>query len=385
MKKVHTISLTSAMLLIGTSLLCSCDKDVIVEEKSNNADLPWGGYIHFGLDGCEKTRGYAIEDLASDKVTNKDFGVITFQYSSDWNTFKATGKPSGNFPFPTQVLHSNGSWTYDKENKTTRLEHIPWDNSSKYAFFAYYPYDNTSNTSVKTETTKSTAGVPSITYTVPSWTDTSLLPDVMVSSVKDTKNNADGTVYFHFWHCLSCLSIQARNLDNAKDDHSTDQSITNLSLTITSTVYSSLTIPLDFTNNSSLLIHGGTKTGEKTYSVNTGTVTVEPIATTGDDMGKMKIADISGDNSIFIIPQKANDPQTGHLRGYVTFTDKSGTLKTGKAGASGYDKSLEFDSDKDFEPGRKYLLIVNFANGMISVAIVESGDWEEENIIHTFE
>ena len=367
------------MLSVCMGILCSCNGDNIINGEQV-VDVPFNGYIHFGSEGTSTraTQGNALEDL-----TGQDFGVIAFQYSSDWNTFKATGTPaSSQFAFPTKVYYQNDSWTYDKTNRVNPNPPVlvEWDNASKYTFFAYYPYSGPGSC-IYTATTQSTAGVPSIMYTVPSWTTPSLLKDVMIASVKDTKNNSDGTVYFNFKHCLSCLTVDARNLDKDTDD-SPYQSIRNLSLTITSNLYSELTIPLDYTL---LPTPGQKQTGNKTYAVSgSDAISVPPISTTGPDKDKIKVVSVSGDNNVFIIPQKANG-ENGHLEGYITFTDINGTTKSGQASHANYDENLKFDSDKDFEAGRKYSIIVNFANGMISVAIIESGDWTDQNIVHTFE
>lgn len=376
----------SLVIMIFTVMmtLSSCQGDNIVEEE-NVIDVPFNGYIHFG----EESMTRAASGNALESMKGHDFGVIAFQYSSDWNTFKATGTPeSSKFVFPTKIIDSDDNdevWKYDASTRNNGQPYVEWDNSSRYTFFAFYPFDGC----ITTTSTIRTAGVPTVKYTTPfgsnlNQIDPTTYKDVMIASVKDAKNNADGTIYFNFKHCLSCLTVEARNLDEKKSDDSSDQTIRNLSLTITSNLYNSLTIPLDYTIDPT---PEGSQSGEKTYSICDNTaIDVPPISVTEGDpqKGKIQVVSVSGDNNVFIIPQKANGAN-GHLKGYVTFTDKNGTVKTGKLGQAGYDKSLEFDSDKDFAAGRKYSLIVNFANGMISVAIVESGDWTDKDIIHSFE
>lgn len=374
------------MLFVMMSLV-SCSKEDIADDDIIK-DIPFNGYIQFG----EEAQTRASSENALEDLTGQDFGVIAFKYSSDWNTYKATGTPTRDFLFPTLVYYKNTSWTYDKSNnnKPANPTQVEWDNASRYSFFAYYPYSGPGSC-ITTVTNQNTAGVPSIKYTTPfgpdlKQIDPSDLKDVMIASVKDAKNNADGTIYFNFKHCLSCLTVEARNLDEKKADDSSDQTITNLSLTITSPIYNTLTIPLDYTLDPTAGI-SDLKSGNKTYIISgNNPINVPPISVTEGDpqKGKIQVVSVSGNNNVFIIPQKANDANTGHLRGYVTFTAKDG-VKTGEQGKAGYDKSLEFDSDKDFAAGRKYSLIVNFANGMISVAIVESGDWTDKDIIHSFE
>lgn len=391
MKKVNGIYIICVLIAAVAFAACSNDPLPGTGEEPN-VPVEWNGYIHFGAGDMDKTAitraTNLVESFEDANVTDKNFGVIAFQYTSDWNTFKATGKPeSSKFPCPTIVTYdkTNKYWTYDASDRNDGYNLVNWDNSSKYTFFAYYP-SSWGELSVPLETI-TTAGVPKVTYTMPSTTDPAQLRDVMIASVKDAQNNSDGTVYFHFRHCLSCLTIDARNLDKVEETGAADQTISNLTLNLTSNLYSTLSIPLDNTIDPT---PSGTKVGANfTYSNTTTAITVPLIANEGADKDKIKVVSISQDNNVFLIPQKANGTN-GHLQGYITFTDKDGRIQTGdaskdKVSGYNYDMSLQFDSDKDFEAGRKYTLIINFANGKISVAIIESGDWEDVMIDHTFE
>ena len=366
------------ILLSLLIVICACSGD----DSDNGIEIkvPTAGYIHFGTESKTTRASNIVEDM-----TGKDFDVIAFQYSysSDWNTFKATGTPaSSKFPFPTHVTHSTNSlWTYDASSTNNGQALVEWDNASKYAFFAYYPQSGTGSC-IQTATTRNTAGTPAITYTVPSSTDPSALKDVMIASMMDVTNNSDGTVYFFFRHCLSCITIEARNLDEVEnsDDHSKDQTISDLKLYITSDLWGSLTIPLDYTIEQT----PGNKTSTtKEYSIFGSSTTVNvPALVKGNSL---QTVPVSGDNNIFIIPQTA--AKNGHLKGYLSFTDKNAEKKIGKENVTGYtyDSNLVFDANRDFEAGHKYSLIINFANGQISIAIIDTNDWTDVNQTITFE
>lgn len=390
MKRAYIYILT---LVFIAFIFSACDNEVLpngTEEKKE-----WNGYIYFGAGDMERAplsrATNIVESFDDDGVTDKNFSVITFQYSatSDWNTYKATGTPNPTitkFPFPTPVTYNstNKYWTYNASATNGGTPLVDWDNSSRYTFFAYYPYNWTQ---LVTNSTSSTAGVPKITYTMPNTTNPADLRDVMIASLKDVQNTADGTVYFRFRHCLSCLTIDARNLDKEGEQGAAVQSIKNLTLYLTSNIYTSLSIPLDYSLEATA---SGTRPNASfTYSNTSTAIPVPLIANSGADEGKIQVISISQDNNVFLIPQKATGAY-GHLKGYVQFTDKDNVIQTGNKSYENtpdyhYDQSLTFDSDKDFEAGRKYSLIINFANGKISVAIIESGDWTDKNITHTFE
>ena len=355
--------------------ICACSGDDI--DNGIEVEIPKADYIHFGVESRPTRASNIVEDMEG-----KNFSVIAFQYASDWNTFKAIGTPaSSKFPFPTAVNYVNNLWTYDASSTNGGTPLVDWDNSSKYAFFAYYPQSGSSSC-VQPTTTRTTAGTPSITYTVPSGTDPSVLKDVMIASIKDVTNNSDGTVYFEFRHCLSCIVIEARNLDEVEDasDHTKDQTISDLKLYITSPLYGSLTIPLDYTIEQT----PGNKTNTtKEYSIFGSSTTVNvPALVKGNSL---QTVPVSGDNNIFIIPQTID--QNGHMKGYLSFTDKDNTKKIGKENVTGYtyDPDLEFDANRDFEIGHKYSLIINFANGQISIAIIDTNDWTDVDQTITFE
>lgn len=318
-------------------LALSCVRQEPDQPGTGTETTSWPGYVFFGADIATKTPIIT-------SMNGRNFGVVAFKYSSDWATFKATGTPaSSGFACPTTVScnASTGVCTYSPVKQ--------WEDGQYYSFFAYYPVGNSS---VVLGSTTTTAGAPVLTYTVPSWTDPSALQDVMTASAIDTDNSGDGVVPFTFRHRLCCLDVEARNLNE------NPETIKNLKLNITSSVYTSVSVPVD----GSALTPSGNKTGGIAYQVvadsEAAKVTI-PVMTGGMSSAT---TNVSGDNNIILIPQTV--AVKGHLEGSISFTDKNGTSK-----------SQEFDSDKDFEAGKKYTFIITFANETITIAVIESGEW----------
>lgn len=398
--KVTLLSLFASLIFAG----CSNDEvshaDGIIDVQLDD----FQGFIHF--DTGTGTRGEAISNMKG-----KSYDVVVYQYptNTNWSIFRATGKPgSSNFDCPTKIDDddNDGVWTYSVSSQTSTGGLVPWE-KSRYTFFAYYP--QVGNGGITHNLSRTTSNTPHITYATPSWTDINALQDVMIASQMDIENTGNGYVTFTFKHCLSCLSFEARNFDEVEtsSDHSKDQLVKNLTYYITSKVYTTLDIPLDETMTA---IPSGSRTDGSNYIINNSAegVTV-PAMLKGS-----KLTDTSlTDNYVFLIPQSPNGPDGNpdtaddnmpQLAAYVEFdtykynaagereVDGSGNPvlvhKTGNPdleSAEGYDENLYVVSDKNFESGKKYSLIINFTNGQISVAIVESGDWTDTNQTITFE
>ena len=347
------------ILSLAALLVSSCYRQER-DDSGNVIPVDWNGYVYFGSD--VSTRTPVITSMSG-----KSFGVVTFKYTSDWNTFKATGTPESSgqssvpegkygFPCPTEVAcDGTALCTYDASSTTAGTQLVEWESGKKYSFFAYYPLASSTN-GVTMNSTASTVGAPTLTYTVPSWTDPSVLPDIMTASVIDATNNGDGTVGFTFSHRLCCIDVQARNLNNYVE------SVKNLKLNITTDVYTSVNISMDA---SAALVPSGTKSGGISYQIiaddESKKVTLPVI--TGSSSSTVNL---SGDNNIIFIPQTIADK--GKLSGSISFTNAAGDSKT-----------QNFVSDKDFEAGKKYSFIISFADESISIAIIESGDWLDNN------
>ena len=348
----------------------SCSKDIPAVSDEQNIILDWPGYIWF--DSEVKTKTTQVESMYG-----HSFNVIAFKYSSDWATFKATGTPASamnssspyGFKFPTTVAcaASTGICTYTSSDDTNPVE---WDGNMKYSFFAYYPTSSDDpKTTVTLTTASTTAGVPAIKYTVPSpvggYMDATHVPDVMTASTYDAQNTGAGAVSLNFKHRLCLFCVEARNLKT------TDATISDLVLTITSNRYGDVTIPLD----GSALQPGTVINNNFVCSMQptTGTGAVVTVETFGSDGTSANTLVSHPNNHIAFIPQNP-DVIGSNLVGKLNFK------------WNGTDKEQEFTATKAFLEGKKYAFVITIAaDDAISVDIRESEDWEEKSSDIIFE
>ena len=347
----------------------SCGKDDPVSQQGQNIILDWPGYIWFDADAA-KTKTAQVESMYG-----KSFNVIAFKYSSDWATFKATGTPASamnssspygfKFPTPVACAASTGICTYTSSDNTNPVE---WDGNMKYSFFAYYPTsDDDSKGTVTRVTDEATAGVPAIKYTVPSpvggYMNAADVPDVMTAYTYDAQNTGAGAVSLNFKHRLCLFCVEARNLKT------TEATISNLVLTITSNWYGDVTIPLDGSAIQPGTVHDEDFVCRMQPTEGTGTV----VATFGSDGTSANTLVSHPNNHIAFIPQNP-DVIGSNLVGKLNFK------------WNGTDKEQEFTATKAFLEGKKYAFVITIAaDDAISVDIRESEDWEEKSSDIIFE
>lgn len=365
MKHVRNI-IPLILLLIVT---ISCGKDDPVNSNGQKVILDWPGFIWFDSD--VKTKTTAIEY----NMYGKDFNVIAFKYSADtdWSTFKATGTPASamgtkGFKFPTTVsCASDGVCSYTSSDNTNPVE---WEGTNKYSFFAYYPATSTDDpaSTVSRASTNSTAGVPSIKYTVPAaesdgYMDATKVPDVMTAYATDAQNRGGltGVVSLNFVHRLCLFCVEARNLKEA------DATISDLILTIESKRYGAVTIPLD---------------GSPLQLSSTDII---------EDNFKCRMQPTSGTGSSVIVEQfgkygTSDNTLVSHPNNHIAFIpqdpDVIGEFLSGKLNFkwNGDDKEQEFSSTKVFKEGTKYAFVITIAsNDAISIDIRESDEWIEKS------
>lgn len=347
-------------LLPVLAIITSCGTD---NTGDGPISLDWPGYIWFGQD--VNTRTTTVTSL-----NGKSFNVIAFKYGSEWTTFMATGTPASamgtdGFKFPTTVsCASDGVCSYLSNNNASPVE---WEGGMKYAFFAYYPATTTGTVSLSTAST--TAGAPSITYTVPApesdgFMDAAKIPDVLYSSATDVQNTGSSVVELKFHHALCLFDVEARNLK------AEDVVISDLVLCITSQRYGSITIPLDgstatpagaVTNNFNCRMQPATGTGSS--------VTIHEF---GLDGTSNNTAVSYPDYNIAFIPQDPAD--LGEFVGTLDF----------KVDGVQITAPQEFRSNKKFEAGKRYSFVITIAaDNSISITIIDSDEWYEKpsNII----
>ncbi len=339
------------------------------------------GYISFSC-------GTPAKSNLVEAMDGLDFDVIAFKYSktSDWSVFRSTGKPengSETFRFPTLIHYDGGMWKYDKtrtDNTFVDGGAVAGASGGKYAFFAVYPKAGEGVIAMKTDA--NTANVPWATYTCPTpggdgFTDVSSMRDVMHASVKDvTSSVQSGTVRLQFNHVLSCLTVEARNFDD-KSEGGQDEIIKNLKVYFDTPTYNVMHFSLDVPD----MIMSSTPDYETESTKEARKFIIqdsEQSVTVPAKDGKTVVpVPVNEERNLFMIPQYFD--QIDKLRGYVSFTDKNGVVKTGNTSGPNYDENLKFSSDKSLEPGKRYSLMINFTNGVISIAIIQNDEWIDVN------
>lgn len=315
-------------------------------EESLIPVVPSDGYIYFNTE--VSSRGELVADMEG-----KTFGVTGFNYVGDWNTVKVQAVPN--------VFKNHGQeivWEVDEKQNGyhTYADLIPWDATRKYSFFGYYPFDKV------TLSGKEVEGVPYIDYTLPD--KVADMADVMTASLYDTDNSASNAVGLTFKHRLVAMDVQARNFL----DEGTDVTINSLSITFENLQYNTVRLPLD----ASLEITPGKVNDwneQPTYSILSSSVTIEPTNTTS---GTNAATSLSDNSSLVFIPQTEN------LKGTIT-------MKYKIDGSDEKTITPAFDTGKSMLAGRKFYLLINFSQTSVSIAIVDSGEWSDENIEIEFE
>lgn len=145
-----------------------------------------------------QTRGMPVVSAAD----IPDMGVFAYYTgngtANNWAAKGATATP--NFMDNVRVTNSAGTWSY------ANPVYWPAAADANVTFFAYAPYAGTANGI----TVNAGAGIPSISYTVP--TDCSDQPDLMVSAVaadRNQGNNGTAPVSFQMRHTLACIGFKA--------------------------------------------------------------------------------------------------------------------------------------------------------------------------------
>ncbi|MCQ2129982.1 MAG: fimbrillin family protein [Bacteroidales bacterium] len=377
MKRKFIIRNIPKALLLSLLCLGSCG-----EMPEDIVELGKDGYISFSCGTPTKSNLVEVMD-------GLDFDVIAYKYSktSDWNVFRSTGKPENgvdnSFMFPTLVKYNAGMWQYDRtrSNGFGSSNPVAWASDSKYAFFAVYPKVDDGVITMMTDA--NTANAPWATYTAPSpggdgFTDISSMCDVMHASVKDiTSSVQSGTVRFQFDHVMSCLTVEARNFDD-KSEGGQDETIKNLKVYFTTPTYDGMDFSLEQPDP---LVSIYPSIDTDSFGKSTRQFVIQGAAETktvpAKDGKTVLPVIINEDKNIFIVPQEFD--RMDRFEGYISFIDKSGKLRTGLESDPNYDSSLRFSSEKSFEPGKRYSLMINFTNGVISIAIIQNDEWIDVN------
>ena len=343
-------------------MITGCQQDETVEPSFDSIE----DYIFFNTEVT--SRGELVTEM-----NGLDFGVMGYEYSGDWNTVKVQAIPN---LFYAQSI----TW-----NPTSEVhEYTPlkiWRPGNKYTFFGYYP---TTGVELSEEDIE---GVPYLTYTLP---ETPVdMKDVMTAVVYDTDNSASNSVGLTFQHRLVATNVQARNFNIPHDGKEVYIKLTDVRITYTNLKYNKVTLPLD----ASLPITRekvGTVKQDYTILTNADLLIPPTDTSTGETTAVEVSAGQEPPTTLILIPQEGTDEANDYLKGTVTFTfdyaDAGGnTITIDDVAEQPGTRTLNFDLGKSIVAGRKYALLMNFSRTSVTIAIVESGEWTDQDVEIEFE
>ena len=150
------------------------------------------------------TRGTPIDS----DLDIPNMGVFAYYTGNGVSSNKWSSTAIPNFMYDIQVTNNSGTWSY------ANPVYWPAANDANISFFAYSPfatgvYDATNNPTGNGITIAVTAGIPTITYTVPE--SCAAQPDLMVSALKNDLNKVSGSpvVSFTMNHTLTSVGFKA--------------------------------------------------------------------------------------------------------------------------------------------------------------------------------
>lgn len=344
-----------------------CNKgnpDMIPDDnKSTDVDIPEYGYIFFD---SEATRGTLYETTPEDKRLKAGFGVIGYTYSyNDWTSAEPQARPNVFDNYPQEVTWDGGFHQY------TPMQ--AWQGKQLYAFFAYYPWGL--KTSAETY-----EGNPYVEFEFPRG-DLAAHVDVMTGHVIDA-DYTTRSVSFNMKHRLTALDVVANN--HYPSDKIDEIQITAMTIKLDNILYDKVNIPLNMRDEARLDYSYG-MAGNKHAEYNllpSGTLNITNIPNT-------PLTTSAANTTMIIIPQNqfidANNDNiledytiTGSVN--VAYnTVSNGTVNKIPA------KDYSFTISKDLISGYRYYIQLNFADGDITIAILESDMWEDLRIKHDFE
>lgn len=376
-----------ALIAVTALVFASCEREV-QQSTYPNGELPiFRGYMQFYTD--VPTRATLATDMH-----NKSFGVLGYQYSTttNWDTRKATATP--NLFYNQQVFcNDSGVCSYDPIK--------PWEDY-KYSFFAYHPYATSFNGITICD--DKAVGTPTLKYTYP-WIDNAVagntipivyfnddeICDLMTAEAIDEDGSSN--VSLNFKHRLFAVEVLATNYNesgyklNEDGSYATDengdkiwvdatQSIRDLTLIVKGLTYKSMTIPMSTLSGEPEYIAReeiawGDKTNEAWFTLSSGTVTV-PAFNEGGNGYATSISKLGSSNSngyLMLIPQSDDLEFTVNWFGSGNVAHNPTAVK----------------STMSFEPGKLYQVIINFVGSGITIALIEAGSWQIEDVYHTFE
>lgn len=377
--------------------LTGCEQKILFDDDKNEHiyQLPENGYIFFNSSLSKaNTRGELISDM------QRNFGVWGFKWdyhTSDdrWDIVRAKATPNVFteedetilVSKPEEVTYRNGLYDYSPVK--------PWENDTRYSFFAYYPYES----DYITHSTSSTQNTPYLEYTLPE--EPSDMLDILTASVKDIDftSSLGGNVNFAFRHRLSAIDVQMINLNEPykkiEDGISTDYpvyiKITDMSITFNNLRYNKVKLYLDNTDPSQADVPSSVGNVKQEYTF-TDIEPIKPAETTGDSSAEVTY--VTTGNPLIVIPQSTDNTINQFLNGELEFnfqyvikegenyTSVTNSLKTDNEPY--YDETsdhisryIPFDMQRDITSGRRYTILLTFTRNATTIDILKDGDWDE--------
>ena len=373
MKKMKQIGWMMAVLAMT---VVSCTQEEGVEQPV----VPTDGYIYFNSE--INSRGTLVTDMEG-----KPFSVTAFNYTGDWNTVKVKAAPN---VFHDQLIKwEENKHTYDTDATQSGNQLKEWEGGKKYTFFAHYPHHSEYPNAVISGS--DTEGVPFITYTL----QPNQMVDVMTASLIDTDNSAANHVGLTFKHRLVAMDIQARNLIDPINNTPVYIKLTGLTMTFTNQKYNQAKIWLDEVQGMETSTAAGWSTTQRYDMIPSGqSVLLNPMGNASDEDASVNVSSEMGSTLIFL-PQEGTNA-SDCLQGEVSFTYKyvkqDGTEFKNSELKDELGNKIEpqtgpisFTTGKEMVAGRKYAFQMNFSRTMVTIGIVEQGEWTDKDIDIEFE
>lgn len=383
------------MFVLLALAIASCEKPSL-ESPTDVELVPEAGYIRFST-------GVATKAPMIENMRGKNFGVLGYfyGYSTKWDNARPLAEPK---LFYNQKVDcsAEGVCTYDINSSLAGNQLKPWDLSLKYSFFAYYPMAADDNGIYISAA--NAVNMPTVTYHLPlkSQREGEVNPgeiqDLMTAYAVD-KTAGDGKVGFTFQHRLFCIEVFSQNFNTTKmvkvkdengeeteQEIDADEIISNLTLTINNLAYESITVPM---------MKGDSKSAPTMVANSHGSVTFrllesnDKVTVPSQDEEGSGAVSLSGDKYIMLIPQDASRTK---LTGTLSFdtTDANGNTLSYKLSESENEtdnlkRALKFETDLNFEEGKKYNMTLSFTGKTVVIATAKAGSWEASSVNHEFE
>ena len=362
--------LTMVLALIA---VLGCEHNIIDMPSTDNIIEGEGaeyGYIFFD---SQTTRGTLIEpekdangNIVDDRL-KQDFAVIGYTYiSSDWSYAEAMTKPNV-FDNHPQTVAWDGTY----------YPPVKWLGKQNYSFFAYTP--------VADNITPSGSGVygnPYIDYTFPRG-DLAAQQDVMTADNLHIDYTAH-SVEFSMQHRLTAIDVTANNLYS----NGTEVKITSMSITLENLLYDKVRIPLNTTNKIAMTYPAGMASNK---TANYNLLRDNKPITVASGVINALLTPQGANTTMIVIPQEQyiengdGDTEDFTLTGKVNVGYQ--IYENGTQTCSVTAKDYVFSFDRSLVSGQRYYVQLNFAEGNVTVGIIQADSWEEypNDVNHDFE